>query len=79
MEDIGKPTDIAKLDDSLDEERTMLMNLLDDAESLKLIEISNGDVSIIIIGPSLKMCCRGTMFYFLLFPSSGSSENCFMV
>ena len=24
LEDIGKPTDIAKLDDSLDEERTML-------------------------------------------------------
>jgi len=50
LEDIGKPTDIAKLDDSLDEERTMLMNLLDDAESLKLLEISNGDVSITDIG-----------------------------
>ncbi len=50
LEDIGKPTDIAKLDDSLDEERSMLMNLLDDAESLKLITISNGDVSITDIG-----------------------------
>lgn len=50
MEDIGKATDIAKLDDSLDEERTMLMNLLDDAESLKLITVSNGDASISEIG-----------------------------
>ncbi len=50
LEDIGKPTDIAKLDDSLDEERTMLMNLLDDAESLNLITISNGDVTIADIG-----------------------------
>lgn len=46
LEDIGKPTDIAKLDDSLDEERTMLMNLLDDAESLKLITLSNGDATL---------------------------------
>jgi NitT/TauT family transport system ATP-binding protein len=46
LEDIGKATDIAKLDDSLDEERTTLMNLLDDAESLKLISLSNGDASL---------------------------------
>ena len=46
LEDIGKSTDIAKLDDSLDEERTMLMNLLDDAESLNLITIANGDVTL---------------------------------
>jgi hypothetical protein len=50
LEDIGKSTDIAKLDDSLDEERTMLMNLLDDAESLKLITVSNGDASLTDIG-----------------------------
>lgn len=46
LEDIGKATDIAKLDDSLDEERTTLMNLLDDAESLQMIRISEGDVSL---------------------------------
>ncbi|MGC8645262.1 MAG: AAA-associated domain-containing protein [Thermoplasmata archaeon] len=46
LEDLGSPTDIARLDDSLDEERTMLMNLLDDAESLSMITISNGDVSL---------------------------------
>ncbi|MCL4447620.1 MAG: AAA-associated domain-containing protein [Candidatus Thermoplasmatota archaeon] len=50
LEDIGKSTDIAKLDDSLDEERTMLMNLLDDAESLKLLMVSNGDASLTEIG-----------------------------
>jgi NitT/TauT family transport system ATP-binding protein len=50
LEDIGKSTDIAKLDDSLDEERTMLMNLLDDAESLKLLTVSNGDASLTEIG-----------------------------
>ncbi len=50
LEDINKPVEIAKLDDSLDEERTTLMNLLDDAESLGLITISNGDVSITELG-----------------------------
>ncbi len=50
LEDIDKPVDIAKLDDSLDEERTTLMNLLDDAESLGLITVSNGDVSITELG-----------------------------
>jgi NitT/TauT family transport system ATP-binding protein len=46
LEDLDKSTDIARLDDQLDEERTTLMNLLDDAESLKLIAVSNGDVSL---------------------------------
>jgi len=50
LEDMDKPVDIAKLDDSLDEERTTLMNLLDDAESLGLISISNGDVIITELG-----------------------------
>lgn len=50
LEDMEKTVDIAKLDDSLDEERTTLMNLLDDAESLGLISISNGDVSITELG-----------------------------
>ncbi|MEM0127545.1 MAG: AAA-associated domain-containing protein [Thermoplasmatales archaeon] len=46
LEDLGSPTDIAKLDDSLDEERTTLMNLLDDAESLLMIKVYNGDVAL---------------------------------
>jgi|YelNatPaOPRAMG01_1025707.scaffolds.fasta_scaffold02080_10 NitT/TauT family transport system ATP-binding protein len=46
LEDLDKSIDIARLDDQLDEERTTLMNLLDDAESLKLITVSNGDVSL---------------------------------
>ncbi|MEM0127156.1 MAG: AAA-associated domain-containing protein [Thermoplasmatales archaeon] len=46
LEDLGTTTDIAKLDDSLDEERTILMNLLDDAESLNMIKVDNGDVSL---------------------------------
>ena len=50
LEDIGKSTDIAKLDDSLDEERTTLMNLLDDAESLNLIKVSNGDATLTDVG-----------------------------
>lgn len=50
LEDMDKPVDIAKLDDSLDEERTTLMNLLDDAESLGLISVSNGDVIITDLG-----------------------------
>lgn len=50
LEDLDRPIDIAKLDDSLDEERTTLMNLLDDAESLRLVEVSNGDVSLTDIG-----------------------------
>ncbi len=50
LEDMDKPVDIAKLDDSLDEERTTLMNLLDDAESLGLISVANGDVIITDLG-----------------------------
>ncbi|MCL4412411.1 MAG: AAA-associated domain-containing protein [Candidatus Thermoplasmatota archaeon] len=50
LDDISKPVDIAKLDDSLDEERTTLMNLLDDAEGLGLIGISNGDVFVTELG-----------------------------
>ncbi len=50
LEDLDRPVDIAKLDDSLDEERTTLMNLLDDAESLSLIAVTNGDVSLTEIG-----------------------------
>lgn len=44
LEDVGKPVDIAKLDDSLDEERVTFMNLLNDTEALGLVEIINGDV-----------------------------------
>lgn len=46
LEDMGKPVDIASLDDSLDEERTTLMNLLNDAEALGLVNVSDGDVSL---------------------------------
>lgn len=53
LEDMGSTVDIAKLDDSLDEERTTLMNLLDDAESLKLIVITNGDVTLTETGKKL--------------------------
>ncbi len=50
LEDIGKTVDIATLDDSLDEERTMLLNLLNDAEGLGFIEVTNGDVSLTQLG-----------------------------
>ncbi len=50
LEDHGSPIDIARLDDSLDEERTTLMNLLKDAEALSLVEIKKGDVSLTAIG-----------------------------
>lgn len=53
LEDMGSNVDIAKLDDSLDEERTTLMNLLDDAESLQLISVTNGDVSLTETGKKL--------------------------
>lgn len=46
LEDLGKPVDIAKLDDSLDEERTTLLNLLNDAEALGMVNVQNGDVSL---------------------------------
>ena len=50
LEDIGKTVDIATLDDSLDEERTMLLNLLNDAEGLGFIEVTNGDVALTELG-----------------------------
>ncbi len=46
LEDLGKPVDIATLDDSLDEERTTLLNLLNDTEALGLVNVSDGDVSL---------------------------------
>ncbi len=46
LEDLGKPVDIATLDDSLDEERTTLLNLLNDAEALGLVNVADGDVSL---------------------------------
>jgi NitT/TauT family transport system ATP-binding protein len=50
LEDHGSPVDIARLDDSLDEERSTLMNLLKDAEALSLVEIHKGDVSLTTTG-----------------------------
>ena len=46
LEDMGNPVDIATLDDSLDEERTTLLNLLNDAEALGLVNVQSGDVSL---------------------------------
>ncbi len=46
LEDLGTPVDIATLDDSLDEERTTLLNLLNDAEALGLVNVADGDVSL---------------------------------
>ncbi|MCL4328558.1 MAG: AAA-associated domain-containing protein [Candidatus Thermoplasmatota archaeon] len=46
LEDMGKAVDIARLDDSLDEERTTLMNLLRDTQALDLVEIAKGDVAL---------------------------------
>lgn len=46
LEDLGKPVDIATLDDSLGAERTTLLNLLNDAEALGLVNVQNGDVSL---------------------------------
>lgn len=50
LEDVGKAVDIAKLDDSLDEERSTLMNLLNDADALGLLEIVNGDIFLTQLG-----------------------------
>ncbi len=50
MEDVGKSVDIAKLDDSLDEERSTLLNLLNDADALELLEIVNGDIRLTELG-----------------------------
>lgn len=46
LEDLGHTVDIATLDDSLDEERTTLLNLLNDAEALGLVNVQEGDVSL---------------------------------
>lgn len=46
LEDLGSKVDIATLDDSLDEERTTLLNLLNDAEALGLVNVEEGDVSL---------------------------------
>lgn len=46
LEDLGESVDIATLDDSLDEERTTLLNLLNDAEALGLVNVFDGDVSL---------------------------------
>lgn len=53
LDDVNGPTDIAKLDDSLDHERATLMNLLEDARSMELVEISNGDVLLTPLGKKL--------------------------
>ena len=46
LEDIGKTVDIATLDDSLDEERSTLLNLLNDAEALGFVDVSKGEVTL---------------------------------
>lgn len=50
LEDVGKSVDIATLDDSLDEERTTLMNLLNDGKSLGFLEVEKGDVKLTPLG-----------------------------
>lgn len=50
LEDMGNPVDIATLDDSLDEERTTLLNLLNDAEALGLVNVEDGDASVTQFG-----------------------------
>ncbi|AKA49573.1 hypothetical protein IX51_11205 [uncultured archaeon] len=50
LEDVGKSVDIARLDDSLDEERSTLMNLLNDADALGLLDIVNGDIHLTGLG-----------------------------
>ncbi len=50
LEDVGKSVDIATLDDSLDEERTTLMNLLNDGKSLGFLEVEKGDVKLTALG-----------------------------
>lgn len=53
LDDVNGPTDIAKLDDSLDDERTTFMNLLEDARAMELVEISQGDVILAPLGKQL--------------------------
>lgn len=50
LEDIGNTVDIATLDDSLDEERTTLLNLLNDAEALGFVDVLNGEVTLKPLG-----------------------------
>ncbi|MCL5679174.1 MAG: AAA-associated domain-containing protein [Candidatus Thermoplasmatota archaeon] len=50
LEDEDRSVDIAELDDILDEERTTLLNLLEDAEALGLIDVSSGDVKLTDLG-----------------------------
>ncbi len=50
LDDHGRAVDIARLDDSLDEERVTLLNLLEDTESLGLVNVENGDVSLTLLG-----------------------------
>lgn len=50
LEDMNKPVDIARLDDSLDEERTTLMNLLNDTEALGFLDIADGDIILTSLG-----------------------------
>ena len=50
LEDVGKSVDIATLDDSLDEERTTLLNLLNDGKSLGFLEVEKGDVKLTSLG-----------------------------
>jgi|YelNatPaOPRAMG01_1025707.scaffolds.fasta_scaffold17465_5 NitT/TauT family transport system ATP-binding protein len=50
LEDVGKSVDIATLDDSLDEERTTLLNLLNDGKSLGFLEVEKGDVKLTPLG-----------------------------
>ncbi|WP_393971833.1 AAA-associated domain-containing protein [Oxyplasma meridianum] len=50
LEDVGKSVDIATLDDSLDEERTTLLNLLEDGKSLGFINVEKGDVTLTPLG-----------------------------
>ncbi|HLH86035.1 MAG TPA: AAA-associated domain-containing protein [Thermoplasmataceae archaeon] len=50
LDDINRTVDIATLDDSLDEERTTLLNLLNDAEGLGFINVDNGDVTLTPLG-----------------------------
>jgi NitT/TauT family transport system ATP-binding protein len=50
LEDEDRSVDIAELDDILDEERTTLLNLLEDAEALGLIDVASGDVKLTDLG-----------------------------
>lgn len=53
LDDVNGPTDIARLDDSLDAERTTFMNLLEDARAMDLVKIAQGDVTLTPLGKKL--------------------------